>query len=90
MPEDKRECTEVLNEIISKYSKVAFEKNSKEEVEKTESIQEQKLATEGEFWTWFCGEMKDKNFRKCFEDTKRDDFYGSLATIRKEYESRCK
>ncbi len=90
MPEDRRECTEVLNEIISRYSKVAFEKGSKVEEEKNQPIQEEGPATEEEFWTWFCSEMKDKGFKKCFEDTDRDDFYGSLATIRKEYEGRCK
>ncbi|AKA48986.1 hypothetical protein IX51_07640 [uncultured archaeon] len=90
MPKDDRVCTEVLNEIISRYSRIAFEKGGEEKEEATLGVVEQKNGTEEEFWAWFCKEMKNKSFRDCFEKSEREDFYGSLSAVRKEYDSRCK
>lgn len=88
MPQDNKVCNEVLNEIISRYSRAKFEENGERTSEESE-IREGK-ETETDFWSWFCEQMKDKNFKNCFENSDREDFYGSLKTIREEYPSRCK
>lgn len=88
MPKVDRVCTEILNEIISKYSRSKFETAdvSGEESE----VGEEPKETEEEFWNWFCSGMKDTNFKKCFLDSDREDFYGALKTVREQYESKCK
>lgn len=90
MPEVKRQCTEVVNEIISRYSRIAFEKDESNVDDDSATTRELIDSTQEEFWTWFCSEMKDNDFKKCFLDKSRDDFYGSLEAVRKEYEQRCK
>lgn len=90
MPKESRVCTEVLNEIISRYSKIAFEKDTVKEEQHEAEAEDTEVETEEDFWTWFCGEMKTKSFKDCFVKNEREDFYGSLKTVRDEYESRCK
>lgn len=88
MPSADRVCTEILNEIISRFSKMKFEKNSIQEGEP--QVKAEPLESEGEFWNWFCKEMKDSKFKKCMESSTREDFYGALKTVREEYASKCK
>lgn len=88
MPSGDRVCTEVLNEIISRYSKTKFEKMSGSDEEP--QVETEPLESEDEFWRWFCSEMKDSSFKKCLEISTREDFYGALKSVREEYKSRCK
>ncbi len=88
MPKSSGGCTEILNEIISRYSRIVYEKTAEPEI--TKEGQEEKIETESDFWSWFCESMKDKKFKSCFEDSERTDYYGSLSTIREEHKKRCK
>lgn len=85
MPKKDTTCTEILNEIISRYSKSVFEDS------KGNSSGEQNVnrVPNEEFWPWFCESIKEERFRKCFEGSKRTDFYGSLGAVRKEYKEMC-
>lgn len=86
--DDSTVCTEVINEIISRYSRV----KNYEEGEKKDQPPEEETTRESEsdFWGWFCESIKDSKFKKCFLDSDRDDFYGSMKSIREQYESKCK
>lgn len=89
MPSKNRVCNEVINEVISRYSRVAFENGEAESPVESKVREGDVKLTEQDFWGWFCDEMNAKEFRDCFINNERDDFYGSLKAIRAEYESRC-
>lgn len=87
MPDEEKGCTEILNEIISRYSRIAFEKNGENPLPE---VGNEPIETEKDFWDWFCGEMKNDKFKQCFLKNEREDFYGSLKVLREEYKTRCK
>lgn len=86
MPKKDTACTEVLNEVISRYSRVVFE-NTEGSKKDASSVNQE---SDKDFWPWFCKSMNEDHFRKCFEGSQRTDFYGSLDSVRKQYEEKCK
>ena len=88
MEQKVKTCTEIIGDIISKYSNVRTgDTSTRIEYGKENSTV---LEREKEFWGWFCENIKDQHFKQCFTETTRDDYCGSLAEIRKKYQEKCK
>lgn len=88
MNQNEKTCTEIVGEIISKYSNIKTGETSTRFEVRNETATV--LESEKEFWDWFCSNVNDKHFMECFLESDREDYYGSLEEIRAKYKERCK